>query len=159
MELSELAAYAEEKYHIKEQHKWPDFLGFSVLCHPNTGKWIALLMRHWDSELGEEVQCCDIKCGSEVVSENYRSYISLPIRMHGSNWVGISFGEATERDVVYDLFDRAFAAEYPHGYTVVLESLPSRGSVYKDSPLPFSGSVSIPPVEKPPEKIREMNLS
>ena len=50
MELSELSAYAREKYHIEEQHKWADFPGFSVLAEPNTGKWAALLMREWDGE-------------------------------------------------------------------------------------------------------------
>ena len=47
MELSELAAYAEEKYHIREEHKWAEFPGFSVLADPRTGKWAALLMRQW----------------------------------------------------------------------------------------------------------------
>ena len=45
MELSQLTAYAGEKYHIDEQHKWADFPGFSVLVHPQTGQWVALLMR------------------------------------------------------------------------------------------------------------------
>ena len=65
MELSELTAYAEEKFHIQEQHKWADFPGFSVLVDPNTGKWVALLMRQWDSDTGTEIQQCDIKCGRQ----------------------------------------------------------------------------------------------
>ena len=32
MKLEELTAYAEEKYHISEEHKWMDFPGFSVLA-------------------------------------------------------------------------------------------------------------------------------
>ena len=44
MELSDLTAYAAEKYRIQEQHKWTEFPGFSVLCHPQTGKWVALLI-------------------------------------------------------------------------------------------------------------------
>ena len=39
MELSELTAYAEEKFHIREQRKWADFPGFSVLADSGTGKW------------------------------------------------------------------------------------------------------------------------
>ncbi len=65
LELSELAAYAEEKYHIREEHKWAEFPGFSVLADPRTGKWAALLMRQWDYETGTELQRCDIKCGKE----------------------------------------------------------------------------------------------
>ena len=65
MELAELTAYAYEKYQIAEQHKWQEFPGFSVLCHPETGKWIALLMRQWDTDLGREIQRCDLKCGGE----------------------------------------------------------------------------------------------
>ena len=47
MELSELTDYAREKYQIEEQRKWNGFPGFSVLSHPQTGKWVALLMRQW----------------------------------------------------------------------------------------------------------------
>ena len=62
MNLAGLTAYAREKYHISEQHKWADFPGFSVL-DPATGKWAALLMRQWDSETGEQIERCDIKYG------------------------------------------------------------------------------------------------
>ena len=48
MELSELAAYAAGQYHMAEEFLWADFPGFSVLRHPQTGKWVALLMRQWD---------------------------------------------------------------------------------------------------------------
>ena len=61
MELSELTAYAEGKFHMREQYKWADFPGFSVLADPNTGKWIALLMRQWDYDTGTEIQRCDFK--------------------------------------------------------------------------------------------------
>ena len=68
MELSELTAYAEEKFHIHEQLKWDDFPGFSILADPGTGKWIALLMRQWDSDTGTEIQRCDLKCGQESLA-------------------------------------------------------------------------------------------
>ena len=68
MELSELTAYAEEKFHIREQRKWADFPGFSVLADPGTGKWAALLMRQWDFDTGMEIQRCDIRCGRQVLS-------------------------------------------------------------------------------------------
>ena len=42
MELSDLLEYAKNTYHIEEEHKWADWPGFSVLSHPDTGKWIAL---------------------------------------------------------------------------------------------------------------------
>ena len=70
MELSELTAYAKEKYQIQEQHKWPELPGLSVLADPKTGKWAALLMRQWDGESGSEIQRCDIKCGREVLAEH-----------------------------------------------------------------------------------------
>ena len=87
MELSELTAYAEEKFHIQEQRKWADFPGFSVLADPNTGKWVALLMRQWDFDTGTELQCCDIKCGQQILSEVSEAYLSLPFRMKGREWV------------------------------------------------------------------------
>ena len=36
LELSELTAYAKEKYQIQEQHKWPELPGLSVLADPAT---------------------------------------------------------------------------------------------------------------------------
>lgn len=83
LELSDLTAYAEEKFHIQEQHKWMDFPGFSVLAEPHSGKWVALLMRQWDFETGSEVQCCDLKCGRGVLYEQNAPYLSLPFRMRG----------------------------------------------------------------------------
>lgn len=107
MELSELTAYAEEKFYIREQRKWADFPGFSVLADPNTGNWVALLMRQWDYDTGTEIQRCDIKCGQRVLSEIRAPYLSLPFRMKGRKWVGVRFDADTSRDVVFRLFDRA----------------------------------------------------
>ncbi|MBQ9062828.1 MAG: TerB N-terminal domain-containing protein [Eubacterium sp.] len=123
MELSDLTAYAKEKYHIEEQHKWKDFPGFSVLCHPDTGKWVALLMRQWDTDTGTEIQRCDLKCGAQSLSEYRRPYLSAPVRMKGKNWIGLAFGKDTEPDVVCRLFDRAVASGDQRGYTVVLRDL------------------------------------
>ena len=83
MELSELVSYAKDKYQIEEQHKWAEFPGFSVLVHPQTGHWVALLMRQWDSDLGEVVERCDLKCGEQTLSEFPLPYLSRPIRMKG----------------------------------------------------------------------------
>ena len=147
MELSDLTAYAEEKYHIREQHKWADFPGFSVLCHPGTGKWAALLMRQWDTDRGEEIQSCDLKCGQDCLAELKKTYLSRPIRMHGSNWINIMFGAETEPEVVFSLFDRAVEKEDKNSALIVLGSSlppetknPSGSSVYHDTPLPLKPS-------------------
>lgn len=138
MELSELTAYAAQKYHMQEQHKWADFPGFSVLCHPQTGKWVALLMRQWDTDTGTEIQRCDLKCGGSIGFLR-RPYITSPIRMHGKNWIGVCFDDRTEPQIVFRLLDQAVASETPHGFTVVLDSLRSshKGS-YEDTALPFA---------------------
>ena len=107
MNLSQLAAYAESKYRIKEEFKWADFPGFSVLNDPLTGKWAALLMRRWDGELGDEIELCDIKCGRQVLRETNAPYLSVPFRMKGVKWVGVRFDDTTVPDMVYRLFDRA----------------------------------------------------
>ena len=136
MELSDLTAYALEKYQIQEQHKWADFPGFSVLCHPESGKWVALLMRQWDQETGTEIQRCDMKCGGSL-QHFRRPYLTPPVRMRGSSWVGICFDERTEPQIVYQLLDQAIALGNPHGFTIVLGSqLP--GSQRPDSKLPDS---------------------
>ena len=128
MELSELTAYAEEKYHIQELHKWADFPGFSVLVHPHTGKWVALLMRQWDTDSGVEIQRCDVKCGREGLKELAAPYLSQPFRMNGEKWVGVAFDARTEPEVVFRLFDRAVGAASlgdGRGFTIVLEEKPT----------------------------------
>ena len=169
MELSELSAYAKEKYQIEEQHKWADFPGFSVLCNPRTGKWAALLMRQWDSDTGTEIECCDIRCGTRLQSERNKAYLSAPVRMRGPKWVNVTFNGGTEPEVVFRLFDRAVASGDPGGVTVILDA-PRTGSidVYMDTPLPFAGTVTRgfsqgytakrreAPVSNIPDKIREM---
>ena len=157
MELSELTEYASEKYQIKEEHKWTDFPGFSVLCHPQTGKWVALLMRQWDTDTGTEIQRCDIKCGSSALARFHRPYLSPPVRMHGSKWVGVCFDERTEREIVFELLDQAIASENPHGFTIVLESkIPVAETGYRETALPVSGSIHTPVKEQQPEKLRKM---
>ena len=107
MDLAGLTAYAREKYHISEQHKWADFPGFSVLADPATGKWAALLMRQWDSETGEQIERCDIKCGRSCLEEYRVPWLSGPFRMHGQKWVGVRFDEGTDSEIVCGLLDRA----------------------------------------------------
>ena len=157
MELSALSAYARDRYGIEEQHKWADFPGFSVLCHPGTGKWLALLMRGWDGERGEEIQCCDLKCGRDQLTRLNRPYLARPVRMQGGKWLGIFFDDRTEEDVVFSLFDLAYRSETPHGASIVLEPGPSRGKgLYQDTALPFAGTNDRPRRDRHPERLREM---
>ena len=157
MELSDLTAYASKKYQIREEHKWADFPGFSVLCHPQTGKWIALLMRQWDTEIGTEIERCDLKCGSGILWHDPRPYVSAPIRMHGNRWIDIAFDARTESDLVFRLFDKAIRINAPHGYTIVLNSLISSArELYQETALPFAGSDYHPPRENMPKQLREM---
>ena len=138
MELSELTDYARETYQIEEQRKWDGFPGFSVLCHPRTGKWVALLMRQWDTDSGEEIQRCDLKCGIRTLDECRAPYLAPPIRMKGPKWISVAFGAETDPELVFRLFDRAIIAGDGQGYTLVLEQppLPESG-FYRDTPLPL----------------------
>ena len=157
IELSELTAYAGEKYQMQEQHKWADFPGFSVLCHPQTGKWVALLMRQWDTDSGREIESCDLKCGNDSLFRYPRPYLSSPVRMQGGRWINVRFDERTESEVVFLLFEKAVEAGTPHGYTLVLGSQQHGGEgAYQDTPLPFAGSTYRPPEEKMPGRLREM---
>ncbi|MBO4391691.1 MAG: TerB N-terminal domain-containing protein [Clostridia bacterium] len=154
MRISDLTAYAAEKYRMEEIHKWSDFPGFSVLCHPETGKWVALLMRRWNSDLGEEIESCDIKCGYGVP---LRPYITSPFRMQGDRWKGVAFGDGTEKNVVFSLLDKAISEGSPSGFKIVLASqLPPKENAYRETPLPFSSPSDKPPQTRPPERIREM---
>ena len=85
MELSVLTVYCEEKYHIHEEYKWVRAPGLSVLTHPDTGKWIALLIRKKDGEF------CDIRCTNRILSPDAPDYLSAPFIMKGDEWAGVRF--------------------------------------------------------------------
>ena len=91
MNLSELTAYAEEKYHIREEQKWDDFRSFSVLADPETRRWVALMMRQWDYETGNELCRCDIKCGRQILTQINVPYVTNAFRMRGEKWAGVIF--------------------------------------------------------------------
>ena len=153
MELSELTAYAKEKYQIQEQHKWPELPGLSVLADPKTGKWAALLMRQWDEESGSEIQCCDIKCGREVLAELPLPFLSLPFHMRGPRWIGVAFDDHTDPDVVFRLFERALRGDRMQGCTIVLDNAPRETVVIEPVIPAFGGMTSSVDI---PEKIEAM---
>ena len=154
MRLADLTAYAEEKYHIPEQHKWADFPGFSVLADPASGRWIALLMRQWDTDTGTEIERCDLKCGGEALFRFRRPFLTPPLRMRGKRWVGIAFDEGTEEALVFRLFDEAVSAGAGHRTTVILDSRPGATLIlepkpgpaalggYRETALPFAETAS-----------------
>ena len=156
MELSELTAYAKETYQIEEQHKWEGFPEFSVLSHPRTGKWVALLMRQWDTESGEEVQRCDLKCGMQPLAEYNAPWLAPPVRMKGPKWISVAFTDETDPELVFRLFDRAMITGDEQGFTMVLEQPPQPEiRIHRDTPLPLPPG----PVREPealPERLREM---
>ena len=163
MELSELTAYAKEKYNIDEQHKWDDFPGFSVLTDPLTGKWAALLMRVWDTDTGEMIERCDIKCGQDQAGKPDKPYVTSPFRMHGPKWAGVTFGKETETAVVRKLFDSAMDNSKNYGFTIVLDSpSPKRDIAVNatgDVPIPPRGTTNAPSNRDiVPERIRKLRL-
>ena len=143
MNLSELTAYAEEKYHIREEQKWDDFRSFSVLADPDTRKWVALMMRQWDYETGNEHCRCDIKCGRQILTQIDVPYVTNAFRMRGEKWAGVIFDDRTEPEVVFKLFDEAIRIGRAGSYTVVLEeqkkeeSPGAGGTVFRDTLLPL----------------------
>lgn len=152
MHLSDLCKYAEEKYNIKEEHKWNDFPGFSVLRDQKSGKWIALLMQGWDQDLGEEVQRCDIKCGQSILSRFDDYYLTEPFRMKGKNWVGVKFEDNTDEQIVYSLLD--IALNNYNGYTLILDNKQNiTNNQYQETAISFEKSFNR---EEIPEKISEM---
>ena len=143
MNLSELTAYAEEKYHIREEQKWDDFRSFSVLADPETRRWVALMMRQWDYETGNELCRCDIKCGRQILTQINVPYVTNAFRMRGEKWAGVIFDDRTEPEVVFKLFDEAIRIGRAGSYTVVLEerdkeeSSGAGGRVFRDTLLPL----------------------
>ena len=156
MTLKDLTEYAEGKYHIREEHRWAGYPGFSVLCDPVTGKWAALLMRSWDTDSGTEIQLCDIKCGQQLLGQAHKACFSLPFRMHGPKWLGVRVDRDTDRQEVFRLFDRAVSSGDARGYTVVLEGSPEGTGGWRDTPLSFAGRPARKPEEPMPTRIRLM---
>ena len=175
MQIKDLTAYAEEKYHIKEQHKWADFPGFSVLCDPDTGKWVALLMRQWYSEIGEELERCDIKCGQAIdncnqdivsssLNDGNTSYLTKPFRMHGPKWTGVRFDEDTDPEVVFRLLDKAISLGRKQSFIITLDNAAAGSSSASSAAVPssFSASSAAAPGSSAkssvdiPEKIQKM---
>ena len=157
MTLSDLAAYAEKKYHIREQRKWSDFPGFSVLADPETEKWVALLIRQKDFSTGANVERCDIKCGRQTLQEISASFLSPPFRMKGQKWVGVTIDRNTDPDVVFRLLDRAVTSGEQRGYTIVLDNNRKSGpTVYSSSPLPSFPTASAPIDADIPDPIGEL---
>lgn len=132
LELSELAAYAENKYHIQETHKWPEFPGFSVLVHPKTGKWVAVLMRQWDERAGATLERCDIKCGRRALSVT-APYLTEPFRMKSQNWIGVKLEMVTTPSDVFERFDEAMQAEDRYSAEIVIPAHSQGG--YTDTPI------------------------
>lgn len=140
MLLEGLTVYALNKYGIREEYKWTQFPGFSVLCHPKTGKWVALLMRQWDPDAGEMQEVCDLKSGHVVLSERSPEWLSGPFRMKGTNWIGVRFTDETDRGVVLRLFDQAIRLGNPPAKAIVLENPApetAKERVFQDVPLDF----------------------
>lgn len=150
MLLEGLTVYALNKYGIREDYKWTQFPGFSVLCHPKTGKWVALLMRQWDPDTGEMQEVCDLKSGHVVLSERSPEWLSGPFRMKGTSWIGVRFTDETDRGVVLRLFDQAIRLGNPPAKAIVLENpapQTAKERVFQDVPLDFGdwkGSNSAP---------------
>ena len=157
MELSDLTAYAEEKYHIKEEFKWADFPGFSVLREPVSGKWVALLMRQWDSDSGTQLELCDLKCGEDThLNAQFAPNLSSPFRMRGEKWAGIRFDKDTDREVVFRLFDKAMQSSTQLLFNFALDNDTTITSqTFTETPLPRPNPQQVAG-NTIPEKIRQM---
>ena len=157
MRLSELAEYAKNKYGIREEHKWADFPGFSVLTDPFSGKWAALLMQKWDQETGEITEHCDIKCGRQTLSEYDLPYLTESYRMRGQKWIGVRMDENTDAELIFSLFDRAVRSGEQRGYTISLGAAADRKeTVFGTVPIRRGPGVKTAPDPDMPDMIRDM---
>jgi len=157
VELSDLTAYAEEKFHIHEQHKWSDTPGFSVLNDPNTGKPVVILMRQWDYDTGTQIERCDIKCGMLSPDELSVPYLTTPFRMKGNNWVGVILDSCTDSEMVCQLLDRAINPNTQSVFTIVLEDKPLANiPIIRASMLPVAGERQPIADNEIPSIIRDM---
>lgn len=143
MTLSDLADYAVVTHHMEEQHKWQHFPGFSVLSHPRTGKWVALLMRQKDQQSGRKLEFCDIRVGKYTENEiESKRYLGPPKRMVGKRWLGVDFQKNPDRAVVIDMLNRAVKTANEEARTIVLDndSQPDEKNAYRDTQLTFNSN-------------------
>lgn len=157
MNLSQLTEYAYSRYRIPEEHKWAKFPNFSVLRHPKSGKWVALLMHGRDHRTGEPVERCDIRCGLEAAHRyDSRPYVGLPARMRGSNWVGVKVDSDTDPAVVFSLLDEAI--QFDQGGRAPERGISSPGTkeskTYTDTPIPPQGTRAQHPAARQPAQSR-----
>ena len=122
MFLSELVAYATEKYDIIEDKKIEELFGFSVLTDSKSKLWIAVMLRKYDFKSKKELEFCDIKCGSDNIFDNMASYIDKPFGMKGEDWLGVKFDDTTDRAVIFELFDKAVIYNNQKGSTISLKT-------------------------------------
>ena len=155
MELKELLDYIKEKHNIEESDRWDSSLTMSRLCHPLTGKMIALLIKEWNFDTGRWMEHCDLKYEASLF-DRMKEYIVDPLRMHGSSWIGISFNDKTDKDYIFELFDNAILQGNPSKDTALSDTGKSN-TVYTDTPLPFAKGIDfLKKKEYIPEKIIEM---
>ncbi|WP_188354676.1 TerB N-terminal domain-containing protein [Galliscardovia ingluviei] len=112
MQLSELVEYAYEQYDIDETFPWSQYPGVSVLSHPHTGSWLAILMREWNEQLGEFVEYCDIKCGvpyKQMLAQQQAPYVIFAKRVSGNDWIGVDCSQVYDAHDVFACFDEAYA--------------------------------------------------
>ena len=122
MFLSELLAYATKKYNIIEDKKIEELFGFSVLTDSKSKLWIAVMLRRYDANRKKELELCDIKCGSDNIFDNMPSYIDKPFGMKGEDWVGVKFDDTTDKEVIFELFDKAVIYNNQKGSTISLKT-------------------------------------
>ena len=159
MTLADLTTYAAEKYNITEEHKWNDFPGFSVLCHPVSKKWLALLIRKQDSETGTTIEKCDLRCGRVFLKRQKYDFLTEPTREKGDDWLGINFDEHTDSKIVLALFDFAYqnmTTIAPPPSAIAVPKQTDNAKVYTDTPIDLSRRPPRTSQPMDPPKIQQM---
>ena len=123
MLVSELVDYATDKYDVIEDKKIEELFGFSVLIDIKTKLWITVMYVENDSYTGQDIQYCDIKCGGDKLFEDTLSYIHSPFYMKGKDWIGVKFDKYTDKNVVFELFDKAVIYNNQNGSEITKKNL------------------------------------
>lgn len=109
MRISDLTKYAEEKYQIKENFSLTNSPNHSVLVHPQSQRWIALLIREYDKG-GILIEKCDLRKRNSN-SINFFDYWEHPSYvLKGSEWLGFDLN-ATDTQELFNRFDDVIEAE------------------------------------------------
>ena len=131
MRLSDLTKYAEEKYQIKENFGLTNSPNYTVLVHPQSQRWIALLIREYDKD-GNLIEKCDLRKRNSFSINIFDCWRNSPYIMKESGWLGFDLN-STDTKELFNRFDDVIEAENEKIKSIIELILTSKSIIVDDT--------------------------